>query len=227
MIFILTFLWFLLIIWKTAYERNQAMETPKTYVEFHRDYRPIVCAIARRMNVQLSPDSFEDFVDELINEFVADDNLNPDYGFRDYKYLDKNGIERSAKFLTFLYHFVRNRVYSLRSRQNRRYRMVDIDLCVGDDEDSYHLQLAALPDARAEADFNEVVEQIRESLSQIPVRDGAKRNMLAFFDKVFEQVIEDGFVDKKTLCAHFEISQGSLSLWLQALRRCPVLEKLR
>lgn len=201
-----------------------AGDAPKDYVEFYGKYKQIVSATARRFHLQLSYHDYEDFVEELMDEFVALDYLNPDAGgFRDYPYVDKDGRQRYAKFSTFLYHFIRNRVYNKRTQLNKRNRMVDIHKTDGND---YYCQLVADDEPKAEVDFYEVVQQIHERLSKIPVHKGAKRDMARFFDKLVEQIMEDGDVDRKALCEYFGISQGSLTFWFQALRRCPAINML-
>jgi len=206
------------------------MDTPKDYVEFYQNCRPFIIGTIRRMGVPLRQWEVEDFADVLLNEFVACDYLNRevDYAFNpEYSYTDSNGNTRYAQFSTYLYRFISNRVRNFQSKWNRRTKMKDVHgVYETDDGPMEAVQIEAAPSPYAEPDFVEVIKKIRVELSHIGVRQGAKRDMEALFMAIVRDILNDGFVDNKRLCEVFEISRGSLSLWLKDLRHCPSIKLL-
>ena len=208
--------------------------TPRNYEEFYYKYRPIVLAITRQFNLSLSFHEQEDLADELVDEFVACDYLNPDapHAFnRNYIYIDKQGKERKAQFLTFLYHFIRNRIMNFRQKRNRWLGFVSVD-DIKDREGyadlarGYEL-LEAKPEPRAEMDFMEVIDRIHKELEEIAVYKGAKRNLAVLFEMVVYQIKENGEIDKKAIREYFGISRQSVTLWLRDLRYHPAMRYLR
>jgi len=174
----------------------------------------------------------EELADEILDQFVAEDRLgNHPFAFDSTMfYIDENGNEKKVAFTTYLYSYVKRRIYNRRQVLNKQDRTVSLYRLVRS-EDNETLQLVNLiedkrnvPGPFQTEEFVSKITDVHNELTRLGSTD--RKNLAVFFLDVVKQVVYEEKLDKRRLAKQWGVSYATICNWLAELRRFPKLKEI-
>ena len=206
---------------------------PENYEEFYKDWLPRIKKIIWSVSTGASFYEVEEIAEEIAQEFVLRESLNPEKGFRLYAYNDTKGQRKYARFNTYFFKFVRNRLSAIYRKKAKSPVSIFQPVSGCKLQNGKEARICDfLEDSscrREEPDFRENCYKIYrhiKSTEPMSCRAGVKKDLAEVFYYMFCSVIEEGCVTPAMVAKEFGVTTQSAGLWIKDISRIPIVRKL-